>query len=347
MSKFYDPSFILSKKTAWNFTLGNRNAGKSFGYKNYLLKDYFKNKDTSRHCKFAILHRKVEDVKLTSPGFFDDVLEIKYPEVTITFKAASNGFGRFYIDKEVIGYSLCIKNYVTYKKMAELQSVRNILFDEFLSEKNDYVDGEVDMIRNIYNTIARGGGEFIRNDVRMFFISNTVSMVNPYFSAFPEIKKRFKFNTKRICAENFTFEIIVNENAMKALEESEFGKSIQGTAYASYALNNQFFLDNYNFVEKVGGQKDYSFTFVLAGKEFAVYQCMSKGIVYISKSVDNTHKKIVFDTEDHDVNMLMLQRNELLIKNLSRLFQHGAVRFEDLDCKIAFLSITNLTKCSF
>lgn len=344
MNKFYDRSYIISKKTAFNFTLGNRNAGKSFAYKDYLIGHYLKNREKDRHCKFALLHRKVEDVKLTSPGFFDDVLEIKYPDITITFKASSNGFGRFYIDKEVIGYSMCIKNYVTYKKMAELQSVRNILFDEFLSEKGDYVNGEMDMVRNIYNTIARGGGEFVRDDVRIFFVANTVSMVNPYFKEFPEIKKRFKYNTRRISTDEFTLELVLNENAMNALKDSKFGKAIEGTTYASYAMNNNFYMDNYKFVEKLGGQKDYMHTFIIAGHEFALYELPVRGLLYFSEAVDNTHAKLCFDTDDHDVNLLMLQKNANLLKHLSWAFEHGIVRFETLDCKIAFLSIVGLTK---
>ena len=139
-NKFYDGSYILSKNKVWNFTLGNRNAGKSFFYKQLLIKRYLKGiEEGKKDCLFAIFHRKVEDVKLTSPGFFDDVMDIKFTDKVMTFKASSNGFGRFYLDGKICGYSLCIKNYVTYKKMAELQTVSNILFDEFLSEKGDYL----------------------------------------------------------------------------------------------------------------------------------------------------------------------------------------------------------------
>ena len=345
MSKFYDGSFILSKNKVWNFLLGNRNAGKSFYWKTYAIKKFLKGKEEGRKdCKFALFHRKVEDVKLTSPGFFDDVMDIKFEGKTMTFKASSNGFGRFYLDGELCGYSLAIKNYVTYKKMAELQSVETIIMDEFLSERGDYLPGEVDMVRNIYSTIARGGGKFIRDNVRMYFISNTVSMVNPYFKEFPEIKESFKFNTKRIVRDNFVLELAMNEDATKALSESKFGRSIEGTAYAQYALNNDFYLDNYKFVEKVGGMKDYVVTIIMNGNKFAIYQSLAKGFVYISPQVDNTHPQICIDNEDHDVNYLMIQQNETFWKNLARLYRKGCVRFQDLDCKIAFLALTSITK---
>lgn len=345
MNKFYDGSYIISKNKVWNFTLGNRNAGKSFYYKKLLLDRYFKGiEQGKKDCLFAIFHRKVEDVKLTSPGFFDDILDLKFSGKVMTFKASSNGFGRFYIDGVLCGYSLCIKNYVTYKKMSELQTVSNILFDEFLSEKSDYVSGEVDMVRNIYSTIARGGGQFIRDNVQMFFVSNTVSMVNPYFTAFPQIKESFKYNTRRICRDDFVLELYMNDNATEALMSSKFGKSIEGTDYAAYALNNDFYNDNYTFVEKIGGVKDYIITYILNNEKFAVYESRSKGYIYISKSIDDTHKEICFDNEDHNINYLMIQKNEQFIKNLYRFYQRALVRFEDLDCKISFLSIINIQK---
>ena len=136
----------------------------------------------------------------------------------------------------------------------------------------------------------------------------------------------------------------MNENATKALEESSFGKSIEGTAYASYALNNDFYNDNYAFVEKVDGMKDYIVTLIVNNQKFAVYESLAKGLIYISKSVDNTHKQIVFDNDEHDVNYLMIQKNEDFIANLARLYRHSCVRFEDLDCKVAFLIITNISK---
>ncbi len=339
VKEFYNGQFIITKDTAWNFTLGNRNAGKSFFFKMYCIKRFLEHKEL-----FCLLHRKVDDVKLTSPGFFFDVLDIKYKDKSMVFKPATNGFGRFYLDGELCGYSLCIKNYVSYKKMAELQAVCTILFDEFLSEDGDYLKNEVDMVRNIYSTIARGGGEHIRSNVRMFFISNTVSMINPYFDSFEEIGNTFKRNpaTKKLKGSEFTLEIYANMDAMEAIANTGFGKSIAGTKYGLYAMNNSFYCDNNKFVEVVKGVKDYIFTFVIGGKEYALYDSLSKGLAYISTQVDPTRTKYVFDNEDHDINYLMFSRHENTLKGLKKLYEKGAVRFESLDCKVAFLTLVNI-----
>lgn len=343
---FYDPSFILAHKRAWNFLLGTRVGGKSFGIKLNALTTFIDGKkDGRKDCLFALLNRKVDDVKLTSAGFFDDVLDIYFSnQDTMEFKMATNGFGRYYFNGELCGYSMCIKHYVRYKKMAELQTIENIIMDEFLSEDGDYLKGEVDMVRNIYTTIARGGGKFVRKNVYMYFISNTVSMHNPYFEQFPEIKRDFKFNTKRLVREKFVLEIFHNENASKAIRESDFGKSIEGTEYASYIMDNKFYLDNTEFVEIVPGEKRYVMNVIMGGKYFAIYHSEKKSVFYVSEKVDKSRETICFDNADHDINYIMVAQNESMIKHFKKLYQYNCFRFENLSCKIMFLTMIKMLK---
>jgi len=343
MAEFYNGQFVMNKNKPWNFLMGNRNGGKSFFFKMLCIKTFLKGmEEKNPRCLFALFHRKVDDVKLTSPGFFDDVMELKYPEKTIVFKPSTNGFGRFYLDGVLCGYSLCIKNYVSYKKMAELQHIKYIIFDEFLSENGDYNKNEVDSVRNIYSTIARGGGEHIRKDVRMFFISNAVSTINPYFEAFPDIKKRLKFDTKKLVGDDYVLERYYNADAVAAIRSTEYGKGLEGTKYGAYIMNNEFYCDNNKFIEHVKGVKNYMFTITVAGKDFALYECYSKGIVYVSTQIDETYQKYVFDNEDHDVNYLMFSKKESTVKALRKLYERSAVRFETLDCKMAFLALISV-----
>ena len=343
-NKFYDPSFIMAHKKAWNFLLGNRNAGKSFAYKKILLENYLKNKDTRKDCKFMLLFRKVDSVKLVAPFFFQDVLDLKYPKMKLEYKAVVNGFGRFTLNGEICGYACCIKNYQMLKPMAEVQTVEYILFDEFLTENNDYLKNEADMVRNIYSTVARGGGQFIREKVAMFFVSNTVSMQNPYFAEFPQIKSDFKYNTKRLVRDIFTLEIINNEEAVNAIMSTNFGKSLEGTDYGNYIMNNSFYNDNNKFIEHVDGIKNYVVTITMGGKDFAVYQSLAKGLFYVSQKIDPSYQKYVFDNDDHNINYIMISKRENFIKDLERMYKHDAVRFENLECKMMFLVLINIAK---
>lgn len=342
--KFYNPERIIQNPRPFNFILGNRNAGKSFGWKKFVIKNFKSRSKTTEYCKFMFMYREVDDVDLASPFIFDDVTRIYFPDMIIKFKKIKNGFGAYYIDGELAGFAVSIKKYVTLKRMPIMQHVEWAIMDEFLVENGKYLKDEFNIIRNIYSTCARGDGMAIRPNCYFVFISNTVSMVNPYFSAFPEIKSDFKFNTKRLIRDDFILEMVLNEDTINAVKNSVFGRSIEGTKYAMYALNNDFYNDNTKFIEKVKGEKEYVYTIVIAGEKFGVFRCIKQGIYYISRSVDNNAPAFVFDNDDHDVNYIFVAQREVYIKTLDKMYRRDCVRFEDLDCKMAFLILTGLIK---
>lgn len=341
---YYSPDWVVNNARPFNFTMGNRNAGKSFGWKRFLIENFKAKKDKTPYCFFGLLYREVEAVDLACPFVFDDVMRLYFPEDTIIYKKQSNGFGMFYLNGEMCGFGMCIKKYVTFKLMPVLQRLNWVVMDECLSEDGKYLKDEFNKIRNIYQTVARGDGQALREDCHFVFISNTVSMVNPFFEAFPQIKSDFKFNTKKLKREEFLLEMILNKDVVDALTNTAFGKSIQGTKYGMYALNNDFYNDNMKFVEKVTGEKQYAYTFILAGNEFGVFKCPGKGLYYISRSVDKTAPKFVFDNDDHDVNFIFVSQRENYIKALDIMYRRDAVRFEDIECKMAFLTLTGLIK---
>ena len=47
--------------------------------------------------------------------------------------------------------------------------------------------------------------------------------------------------------------------------------------------------------------------------------------------------KITITTEDHEVNYVMLKRNDMFLTNLRYFFEKGCFRFKDLRCKEAIL----------
>lgn len=339
-NKYYNPSSCLANLRPWNICQGNRTAGKSFGWKWVLLDEYF-----TTGMQFMVLFRNIEDAAAVAPYQFNDVLDLKYPDVHIKTKQIIKGFGEYKIGTKTCGYYLSIKKYNMLKQITAVQKVKWILFDEFIPEDGKFLKGEVDMVRNIYTTTARGGGEMFRSNCHIVLISNYVTLSNPYIKEFPELVESIKPNTKKIVRETVYFEKVTNSNAQDAISSSRFGKSISNTKYGRYAIENESYLDNNAFIEKIHCSKEYYFTFIISGEKFAVYNVTSKGIVYISKAVDESYKLVLnIDTDDHDINFLMVMKNSNLIKAMAKMFRYDAVRFEDLDCKLAFLIFIGLDK---
>ena len=53
---------------------------------------------------------------------------------------------------------------------------------------------------------------------------------------------------------------------------------------------------------------------------------------------DTTFKlKITVSTDDHDINYVMLKRNDFFIQNMRYFFEKGCFRFKNLSCKEAIL----------
>ena len=65
---------------------------------------------------------------------------------------------------------------------------------------------------------------------------------------------------------------------------------------------------------------------------------MDSGIVYCDDRPDPTFKeRITVTTEDHEINYVMLRRNDFFLSSLRYYFEKGCFRFKNLKCKEAAL----------
>ena len=63
-----------------------------------------------------------------------------------------------------------------------------------------------------------------------------------------------------------------------------------------------------------------------------------QGIVYCDDKADTTFPtRISVTTDDHQINYVMLKRNDMFITAMRYYFDHGCFRFKDLRCKEAVL----------
>ena len=76
-------------------------------------------------------------------------------------------------------------------------------------------------------------------------------------------------------------------------------------------------------------------------KKYGIVQANSVGLIdeaYCDDKSDSTFRlKITVTTEDHQINYVMLKRNDFFLSNLRYLFERGCFRFKDLKCKEAVL----------
>ena len=106
----------------------------------------------------------------------------------------------------------------------------------------------------------------------------------------------------------------------------------------AYSSENVYLNDNTAFIEKPSGASNYLATIKYNGAEYGIRDYPESGCIYCDDSPDVTYRyKIAITTDDHDINYIMLKRNEAFINNLRYYFEHGCFRFKNLKCKEVIL----------
>ena len=341
MSQYYDGTKLLSLsdidglKPEIYMVMGNRTAGKTYYFKRMILRRFIK---TGK--KFLCLVRFTYELDGFADNFFKDLEEIHFTGHKMEQKPiGKNLFVELYFDGVPCGYVVALNTADTIKKYSSrFVDVDCMFMDEFQSEIGKYCPDEITKFQSIHTSVARGGGKQSRY-VPVYMASNNASIINPYFAAF-DIATRLSKNTKFLRGNGWVLEVTYNQNASKAMKESGFGRAFKNSSYMDYATNNKSLLDTDAFICKMKGDCSPYATVYSDGKEFGLWSYDHDGILYVSHKTDpNEVVRITFKTEDHNVNYIMLQTADKTIKKLKKLFEHGAVRFADMECKNMFVEM--------
>lgn len=336
---YYDGTKLLSmsdingEKPEIYLCTGNRTSGKTTFFNRMLV-----NKFLSKKEKFCLVYRYNYELDDCADKFFKDISSLFFPDSKMTSKRKASGiYHELFIDDESCGYAISLNSADQIKKYSHLLSdVVRMLFDEFQSESSHYCPNEIKKFQSVHTSIARGHGKQTRY-VPVYMLSNAVSILNPYFVEFG-ISDRLKNDTKFLKGEGYVLEQCYMESASKAQQESAFNRAFKSNQYLLYSSQNVYLNDNTAFLEKATGESRYIATLKYNGKEYALREYAGSGIIYCDNKPDTSYKyKITVTTDDHQINYVMLKRNDIFLENMRYLFERGCFRFKDLRCKEAVL----------
>lgn len=338
-TNYYDGTKLLSlkdingKKPEVFMCTSNRSAGKTTYFNRLVVNRFIK-----RGEKFALLYRFNYELDGCDEKFFKDIKELFFSEYDMTAAKKMKGiYQELYLNDEPCGYAISINSADQLKRNSHLFSdIDNIIFDEFQSEQNHYCDKEVEKFISIHNSIARGHGKQSRY-VPVYMISNPVTILNPYYVAM-DISTRLQKDTHFLRGDGFVLEQGYNETASAALKSSAFNRAFGSSDYIAYSAEGVYLQDDLSFVDTPSGRGKYVATIRYAGIDYGVREYPELGIVFCDKSVDYQYPlKITVDTADHKLNYVMVSSNFILIQKLRYYFEHGCMRFKDLQAKEAIL----------
>lgn len=344
-SKYWDIKRTMSYNALFNFIIGMRGAGKTYGALKECISHYLK---TGKQFMY-VRRMKTELDKLTTmrngrlfnavqkdPEFKDYVLSA---ESNTLYLVRDSKEGK--ADKEIIGYAQPLSTASILKSDA-FPDVDTILFDEFIIDNSGtyhYLKDEVTKFLDLYETVARG------RDVRVFFLSNAVTLANPYFDFFHLDKphngdiQRFG-GSKDILVQNVVPAILSKEK-----KETRFGRIIGDTEYSDYAYDNEWLLDNTDFIAKKTSRCVYFMTLRYKDSWLGIWLDELQWIFYISADVDLQYPRVYSaTTDDHKPNIMLFKAGKKLgfMKNLIDAYQSGCVRYENLKLKNWFRDIMRM-----
>lgn len=326
MSRFYNSNRLLSHDSLFNAIVSSRGDGKTYDAKTKGINRFLKRKE-----QFLYIRRYDTETKKIKK-FFDDVV-MKYPDYE--FKVdGGNFFMRHKNEKKwkpehILGGYLILSKQMTVKSVP-YPNVTWIIFDEFIISKKGvyrYLPDEVENFLELYSTISRD------RDVKVLFLGNSITQVNPYFLYFDiRLVKGKRFVTKN----DFTVEYYVPEEHIEHMENTRFGKMIKDTPYGRYAIRNEFVEDIDDYIKKRSKGCECRFCVLYKGTYIGFWYAYNKGVIYASKDyVKQTRFKYTLRMEDVRENHIMVRKpkENFHLAYVIEAFKNGFLCYEDIFIK--------------
>lgn len=344
---YYNWNVILSKNRLFNFVVGIRGGGKTYGATKFAINAYLK------HGKKSIwLRRQATEMNAVfCRGFFQEQSKKEFPNyqfkvVSSPVDGISNGFIKKKGEKEWKQFMLFMPLSIALKQKSTFMGEYDFIwFDEFLIDIQNtnlrYLSGwnEPRIFLEYYESVAR-----TRPNVRAIFIGNAIASVNPYFTAF-----NITFNkdnewllTDYVCVHNYK-----NEKFKKFKTQSAWGKFLETTEYGKYNLDNEFINESNAFIEKPSPKAVGQFNIDYMGKVYTILVDIRAGKVYVTDHVITDLQTYCFTTEDMKPNLLMIDRlksssNNLLSACLRNSFKNGYLYYNSMETKVRFYDFVNM-----
>lgn len=315
---------------------GNRTAGKSFYFKRKMVEDFLK-----FGKKFLILRRKVTELKGCFEAFMKD-LKDAIPEFE-HFQDSEEScqrslYMKIFLNGEHCGYVAYLNSSDALRNIsAEFIDVEQVIFDEFQSEIEGYVEDEIKKFLSIRVSIARGKGKHTRF-VPYYMVSNTVSILNPYFVEMG-IHKRLDSKTKFLRGHGYVCEFTKNETSAKEIIDSRFMQAFSESEYVKFAADNSYLLDNNAFIEKTSlSNCTYQATVFANKKAYGVW-LRNDGILYVANNGDTGYwLKFAATVSDMVPGVAHIRSNPVLQDWRIR-FNYCLWRFQSLESKFALIDL--------
>lgn len=316
---WYNFDRINSYNSFFHFVLTNRGFGKSYGAKKRCIDRFLKYGE-----QFIYVRRYKTELKKIYKYFEDIQDQYKGHEFQVKGRT-------FYIDGKVCGYAIPLSTSLI-EKSNPYPKVCTIIYDEFIIDKGHlrYLENEVEVMLELVSTICR-----TRDNVRVYFLANNVSEVNPYFTYFniklPEGNIIKTFNEGTIVVEKNTDDVF-----MEQMKATKFGRLVKGTKYGDYSIENKSLRDSDTFIERLPLKNCTPLSNIIYnGQRVQVWLDRKNNYYYINQKIISDTETLSLESDDHSENSILNAKTIRfsILDDIIKSFQVGLVRFESQQVK--------------
>ena len=323
-SGYLDFEKIVNYRIPFNFIIGGRGSGKTYGALKFVL---------DHHKKFMLLRRLQSQIDLVGKPEFSPFKAVASDmEIEITVKSISKYNSAFMHGDEVLGYSAALST-ISNLRGFDVSDVEMIIYDEFIPEPHEKpMRAEGTAFLNMYETVNRNRELKGADPVQLIALANSNDLANAIFIELGIVDKVQKMAERRQ-------EILIDRDrgiGIFMLEFSPISNEKRKTAlyrlmaaendFTEMALNNSF---SGNTIERVEGRNLKEFIPILKVGELAIYKHKSKREYYVSTHASGAIREI--GTGDLD-----LKRFRTYYSYLWECYLAGDMVFESYALQVLF-----------
>ena len=312
---------------------GNRAAGKTTAFSRKFVCDFLE-----RGKKFMLIYRYANELHDIAEAFFKDIHVLFFPENEMTDKTRANGaYVELYLDGKSCGYAVALNTAAKLKHYSHIFSdVEQMLFDEYQLENGYYISEEIKKFVSLHMTVARGRGSVVRF-VPVYMLSNSISIFNPYYSAFG-IAPRINSRTKVLRGDGWVLLRLTLKEVSREQEKSAFNRAFSGSSYIQAATDNSFLNDEtYNIEKRNVSDMSPEFVFVDSEKTFVCFGKYQDFHIRKGGIIPNVPVYGVRQSDRNGQNRSI--RHSAIFGRLNAYYANGYITFQDAETKTAFLSL--------
>lgn len=314
---YYDFSKIMSFDAIFNFIIGGRGIGKTYGA---IKKEIKKSIRDGTH--FIYLRRYKEELAYAKSTFFAEMSGV-FQDVEFRITGHIGEYRpRGSKEWKTLVYFFALSQSQKIKSGA-LPLVRSIIYDEFIIEKSrtPYLPNEARAFLGFYSTVDRS-----RDNTKVFFLANSVSIMNPYFLEFNI--NASNTGISRYADGFIAIDIVDDETFSDQVKATRFGKFVESTEFGDYAIMNQFHDNDNRLLGKKASSAIYMLSLKVPNGEFSVWHDFKANEFHCQQH--QPAKPLWHTTDPTRVadDCLLIDRKNRLFDIMRRAFRQGRMYFD-------------------